>query len=108
MKRSRNKQGNRINLKDHINCEKDPLMNGDQDEPIIKTVPPPPLHTLLLGPVNHIFKELRKRYKNILKKVSKLHIQRSKYHGKNFEGKIDFIWICHFNPSPQVTSAVTS
>ena len=107
MKRSRNKQGNRINLKDHINCEKDPLMNGDQDEPIIKTVPPPPLHTLLLGPVNHIFKELRKRYKNILKKVSKLHIQRSKYHGKNFEGKIDFIWIRHFNPCPQVTSAVT-
>ena len=73
-------------MKEHMNCENDPLVNANPDDPIIKTIPPPALHTILLGPVNHVFKELQKRYPKILKKISKLHIQRSKYHGRNFEG----------------------
>ena len=86
MQRSRNKKGNRLNLKKYMNCENDPLLNGDHGDQIIKIVPPPPLHTILLGPVNHVFKELKKVYPNIMGKVSKLHIQRSKYHGRQFEG----------------------
>ena len=70
-----------------MNCEHEPLINGDPEESVIKTIPPPPLHTILLGPVNHIMKELFKRRPNMLKTISALHIQRSKYHGRNFEGK---------------------
>jgi hypothetical protein len=86
MKRSRNKKGNRTNLKEHMNCEFDPLINGNPENSIIKVIHPPALHTILLGPVNHVFKELKKRFPKILKLVSSLHIQRSKYHGRNFEG----------------------
>ena len=57
-KSSMNKILNRANLKNHMNCENDPLLGGDGDEPIINSIPPPPLHTILLGPVNHIMKEL--------------------------------------------------
>ena len=89
MNRSRNKKGTRTNLKKYMNCEFEPLINGDPEDPIIKTVPPPPLHTVLLGPVNHLMKELIKRYPTILKTLSNLHIQRSKYHGRSFEGKIN-------------------
>ena len=88
MRRSRNKNGNRTNLKNYMNCEFEPLINSDPEDPIIKTVPPPPLHTVLLGPVNHVMKELMKRSSKILKTLSNLHIQRSKYHGRSFEGKI--------------------
>ena len=69
-----------------MNCEFDPLIDGNCEDPIIKVIPPPPLHTILLGPVNHIFKELKKRFPKILQIVSELHIQRAKYHGRNFEG----------------------
>ena len=72
IKRSRNKKGNRTNLKEHMNCEHEPLVNGEDDDPILKTVPPPPLHTILLGPVNHVFKELARRYPKIMKTVSRL------------------------------------
>ena len=92
MRRSRSKKGKRTNLKKYMNCEFEPLINGDPEDPIIKTVPPPPLHTVLLGPVNHLMKELMKRYPKILKTLSNLHIQRSKYHGRSFEGKI-YIYI---------------
>lgn len=84
--RSRKPGGNRSRLKDYMNCENVPLINGDPEDPIFKTIPPPPLHTVLLGPVNHVFKELSKRHPRILKTVSSLHIQRSQYHGRSFEG----------------------
>ena len=85
-KSSMNKILNRANLKNYMNCENDPLLGGDKDKPIINYIPPPPLHTILLSPVNHVVRELEKRYPKILKTLSKLHIQRSKYHGKSFEG----------------------
>ena len=85
-KSSVNKILNRAKLKNYMNCENDPLLGGDKDKPIINMIPPPPLHTILLGPVNHVLKELEQRYPKILKTLSKLHIQRSKYHGRSFEG----------------------
>ena len=39
-----------------------------------------------LGPVNHIYNKLKSLYPKIVKTVSRLHIQHSKYHGKSFEG----------------------
>ena len=36
------------------------LINGDPNYPTIKTIPPPPLHTVLLGPINHVFSALEK------------------------------------------------
>ena len=86
MERSRNKRGNRINVKEHMHCVFDPLIDRNSEDPIIKVIPPPPLHTILLGPVYHIFKELKKRFPKILKIVSELQIQRAKYHRRNFEG----------------------
>ena len=110
MNRSRTKKGNRSNLKSYMNCEYEPLINGDENDPILKTVPPPPLHTILLGPVNHVFKELSRRYPKILKTIHNLRIQRSKYHGRNFEGKKNVeIFIFNINcVTLQVTSAGSS
>ena len=68
-----------------MNCENIPILD-DPDDPIYLTILPPPLHTILLGPVNHVIKELRKRHPVIMKTIDNLHIQQSKYHGKNFEG----------------------
>jgi hypothetical protein len=86
MNRSRSKKGNRDNLKEHMNCEHESLIAGNEDDPVYLTAPPPPLHTILLGPVNHILKALQKVHPRIFKRLSELSIQRSKYHGKNPEG----------------------
>ena len=67
MERSRNKEGNRKKIKEHMNCEYEPLINGYPEDSMINTIPPPPLHTILLGPVNHIMKELFKRHPNTLR-----------------------------------------
>ena len=69
-----------------MNYENDPLINGAPNDPIIKIVHPPPLHTVLLGPVNHIYKELQNRFPEIDNTISKMNIQKSSYHGQNFEG----------------------
>ena len=74
-------------LKDYKNCENIPLIFCDNpDTPILYVIPPPPLHLILLGPVNHIINHLKLRYSEIVNILDSLHIQRSKYHGKNFEG----------------------
>ena len=81
------KRRDRSKLKNYKNVEYKPLIEADEDTPIIELVPPPPLHLLLLGPVNDIIKKLQQLHPPILKHIEKLHIQRSKYQGKNFEGK---------------------
>ena len=81
------KRRDRSKLKNYKNVEYKPLIEADEDTPIIELVPPPPLHLLLLGPVNDIIKKLQQLHPPILKLIEKLHIQRSKYQGKNFEGK---------------------
>ena len=80
-----------------MNCEFKPLINGDDEDPIIKTIPL--LHTVLLGPVNHLFKQLLKTYPKILKISSKLCSQRPKYDGRNFEGKSPWL-----SPIPLILS----
>lgn len=86
-KKSRSKKGNRKVLKKYKNCEFVPLVgSNDPDTPILYQIPPPPLHTILLGPVNHIIESLAKKYPGIVKVLEKLHIQKAKYHGKKFEG----------------------
>ena len=90
-----------------MNCEFEPLINEDDEDPINKddedpinkTIPPPPLHTVLLGPVNHLFKQLLKTYPKILKISSKLCSQRPKYDGRNFEGKSPWL-----SPIPLILS----
>ena len=81
------KRRDRSKLKNYKNVEYKPLIEANEDTPIIQIIPPPPLHLLLLGPVNDIIKKLQELYPPIIKIIEKLHIQRSKYQGKNFEGK---------------------
>jgi hypothetical protein len=73
--KSRNKKGNRKFLKDFKNCEFQPLIsNVDPDTPILYSIPPPPLHTILLGPVNHIISHMIKKYPGLVNIIEKLHI----------------------------------
>jgi hypothetical protein len=84
---SSSKKGNRKVLKKFKNCEFVPLMGENVPNlPILYQVPPPPLHTILLGPVNHIIDSLKRKHPRIIKTLEKLHIQKVKYHGKKFEG----------------------
>ena len=50
--------GNRDKLKDFFNVEFLPLFSckGDLPTKILTKIPPPPLHTFRLGPVNHLIK----------------------------------------------------
>ena len=48
--------------------------------------PPPPLHLILLGPVNHVLNALDNYYPCISERLDKLFIQKSKYHGQSLEG----------------------
>ena len=81
------RQNDRRLLKEFKNCENVPLIScDDPDTPILYVIPPPPLHLILLGPVNHIINHLKQRYSQIVNILDTLHIQRSKYHGKTFEG----------------------
>ena len=49
-------------------------------------IPPPPLHTILIGPVNHIIDSLKQHYPSLETRLESLHIKRSNYHGKKLEG----------------------
>ena len=62
LSKSRKLTGTKSTLKYHMNCENIPILDGDPDDPIYLTILPPPLHTILLGSVNYVFKELRKRH----------------------------------------------
>ena len=79
--------GKRKLLKEFKNCENLPLIScNDPDTPILYVIPPPPLHLVLLEPVNHIISHLKLEFPELVNILQNLHIQRSKYHGKNFEG----------------------
>ena len=48
--------GSRDNLKNHMNCEHKPLLSSiNPSTPILVQLPPPPLHTILLGIDNIIY-----------------------------------------------------
>ena len=91
------KKGDRTKLKFFKNVEHKPLIEANEDTPIIQLIPPPPLHLLLLGPINDIMRKLQELHPPIIKTIEKLHIQRSKYQGKNFEGRYSrktFVMYC--------------
>ena len=50
-------------------------------------IPLPPLHTILLGPVNHIIDNLKLLYPELENILKFLHIVNSNYHTGNLEGK---------------------
>ena len=79
----------REELKKYRNCEFEPLLSDINDEKILTLIPPPPLHTILLGPVNLIIDHLRKYYPEIKNFLRGLHILPSKYHGDKFEDKFN-------------------
>ena len=77
----------RDRLKEYFNCESKPLLTcDDENTPILYQIPPPPLHTILLGPVNHIVQHLLIHYPNLVNILHDLSIQKANYHGKSFEG----------------------
>ena len=77
----------RQELKKYRNCEFEPLLSDINDEKILTLIPPPPLHTILLGPVNLIIDHLKKYYPEVQNSLRGLHILPSKYHGEKFEHK---------------------
>ena len=74
-------------FKNFNNCEFVPIIGSDDpDTSVLFKIPPPPLHTILLGPVNHIIDNLKKNHPRLEKILEKLNIQKAKYHGQKFEG----------------------
>ena len=54
--------GNWKVLKNFNNCEFVPLIGSDDpDTPVLFKIPPLPLHTILLGPVNHMIDNIKKK-----------------------------------------------
>ena len=47
-------QGKKTTLKKHFNVMFPPLIEVADDVKILEVIPPPPLHTILLGPVNKL------------------------------------------------------
>ena len=74
-------------MEKYRNCEFEPLLSDINDEKILTLIPPPPLHTILLGPVNLIIDHLKKYYPEVQNSLRGLHILPSKYHGDKFEDK---------------------
>ena len=68
------KRGDRSKLKNYKNVEYKPLIETNEDTPIIQIIPPPPLHLLLLGPINDVIKKLQELHPPIVKQIEKLHI----------------------------------
>ena len=85
---SKGTKNDKQNLKKYKNCNFLPLITSAEETPILYLIPPPPLHTLLLSPVNDVMKKLQSLYPNVVQILDNLHIQRSQYHGRNFEGKL--------------------
>ena len=88
--------GNRAKLKDYYNVEFQPLFTTyrpNWEGPLLPTyiltkIPPPPLHTFRLGPVNHLLEALGKLYPELEQHLAHLHVLKDDYHGKTIEGEI--------------------
>ena len=87
--------GVRGRLKDFFNVEFEPLFSTNRpswEGPLLPTyillkIPPPPLHTIRLGPVNHLIAYLDKLYPELQGHLARLHVLKEDYHGKTFEGE---------------------
>lgn len=67
------------------NCIHLPLINGPDNASIIDLVPPPELH-LLMGPFNHIYKNMKKIWPDVDNWASRFHVKEVGYHGGGFIG----------------------
>ena len=54
---------------------------------ILAKIPPPPLHSFCLGPVNHLVDHLGQLYPELEQHLVNLHLVREDYHEKTFEGE---------------------
>ena len=82
-----NGDGKKENLKYYFNVRNLPLIGEKKNMKVILLIPPPPLHLIRLGPTNHLLEELRLLCPEILMEFCrKIHIVRSGYHGRCFEG----------------------
>lgn len=73
-------------LKKFFTCGHLPLLKGDRSDKIMDFIPPPELH-LLMGPFNHIFKEMKKIWPDADMWPAHFYIKSVGYHGgDNFIG----------------------
>jgi len=81
---------NRDKLKEYHNVEFSPLINTEnKGTAVIAIVPPPPLHTIKLGPVNHLWVLLRKLCPlQVQEFEGMMHLYLEDYHGGNQCSKI--------------------
>lgn len=90
----REARANRKLLKDYYNVEFQPLFSTYRPSwsgPLLPTyilekIPPPPLHTFRLGPVNHLLDSLNKYFPELGENLASLHVVKEGYHGDMFEG----------------------
>ena len=86
--------GRRDRLKKFFNVEFKPLFTTHQSSPgptpILEKLPPPPLHTFKLGPVNHLIEAIKQYYPEITGHLSDLHVVQESYHGSQYKG--DSMW----------------
>ena len=54
---------------------------------VMDRIPIPPLHTIKLGPVNHLVKELASHWDGFKPALASLNITESDYHGGAYDGK---------------------
>ena len=62
------------------------VQTDDCNTPLIVKIMPPPLHTVLLVPVNHVIDNLRKYYPAVDNMLENLYIKLSNYHLKKYKG----------------------
>ena len=87
-------RANRTRLKEYYNVEFEPLFTTYRPVwlgPLLPTyilekIPPPPLHTFRLGPVNHIITCLAKYFPELEEHLANLHVVKEAYHRETFEG----------------------
>ena len=77
--------GDKSIAKQFMNCEHPPLIAGNDDDLILKLLPPAELH-LMLGVTNHLVKKLSEKWPVYKWLEDNLSLKAVEYHGKSFEG----------------------
>ena len=75
----------KLKAKDYGNVVHPPLINIEDDTPVLHVVPPPELH-LMLGPLNNLLDEMSKVCPASEEWLHGCHVKKSEYHGGQFEG----------------------
>ena len=77
-------------LKDYFNCKNQSLLNksASGETKVIESCPPPPLHTVKLGPVNGLLELLSEKCPEETKEfLVNNYITKEAYHGGELEGE---------------------